>query len=204
MDDIDKKKNKNISELKISDTNNIVNNNNDNNNDNNNNNNQCNINENNNLNIKRINELELYIENSKKKEYDNFLRYKAEIENIKKRSSINIEKTYKFALENFSKDLLPIIDNLERSIQLLDKDNNKLTIMIQGIELTLKSIINLINKYGIKIINKINVPFNPNKHQIISSIKSNKFKSNLVINVMQNGYILHNRLLRPAMVIVSN
>ncbi|XZR52798.1 MAG: nucleotide exchange factor GrpE [Enterobacteriaceae bacterium] len=167
------------------------------------NNEKLNIIKNNEINIKRINELELYIENFKKKEYDNFLRYKAEIENIKKRSSINIEKTYKFALENFSKDLLPIIDNLERAIKLLNKNNNKLISIFEGIELTLKSIINLINKYGIKIINNINVPFDPLKHQAICSIKSIKLEPNYVVNIIQNGYILHNRLLRPAMVIVS-
>ncbi|WMC18871.1 MAG: nucleotide exchange factor GrpE [Enterobacteriaceae bacterium PSpicST2] len=161
------------------------------------------IDENNKINIKRINELELYIKNFKKKEYDNFLRYKAEIENIKKRSSIDIEKTYKFALENFSKDLLLIIDNLERSIKSLNKFNNKLISIFEGIELTLKSIINLINKYGIKIINNTNIQFDPIKHQAICSVKSDKFKSNFIINVVQNGYILHNRLLRPALVIVS-
>ncbi|XZR53197.1 MAG: nucleotide exchange factor GrpE [Enterobacteriaceae bacterium] len=154
-------------------------------------------------NIKLIDELKLNIKNNIKKEYNNFLRYKAEIENIKKRSSINIEKTYKFALENFIKDLLPIIDNLERSTNLLDKNNIKLFTYIEGTELTLKSIINLINKYNIKIINKINVPFNPIHHQAISIIKSKKKQPNLIIDVLQNGYILHNRLLRPALVIVS-
>ncbi|WMC20260.1 MAG: nucleotide exchange factor GrpE [Enterobacteriaceae bacterium PSpyr] len=153
--------------------------------------------------IKNLKKLKLYIKNNKKIEHNNFLRYKAEIENIKKRSLIDIEKTYKFSLENFIKDLLPVIDNLERSTNLLDKNNIELFSYIEGNELTLKTIIYLINKYGIKIINKTKIPFNPIHHQAIGSIKLNDIKSNFVIDVMQNGYILHNRLLRPALVTVS-
>ncbi|BFI91017.1 nucleotide exchange factor GrpE [Enterobacterales bacterium endosymbiont of Anomoneura mori] len=152
---------------------------------------------------KHINKLELHIEDLKKKEYENYLRYKAKIENFKKRTLIDVEKTYKFILEKFSKDLLLIIDNLEMAVKIFNKNNNKKNKIFEGIELTLKSLISLINKYGIKVINKINIPFDPIKHQAISEIITNKFKSNYVINIMQNGYILHDRLLRPAMVIVS-
>ncbi|WMC19670.1 MAG: nucleotide exchange factor GrpE [Enterobacteriaceae bacterium PC38] len=155
------------------------------------------------INAKYLKELKLYIKNNKIKEHNIFLRYKAEIENIKKRSLIDIEKTYKFALENFIKDLLPVIDNLERSTNLLNKNNTKLFSYIEGIELTLKTIIYLINKYGIKIINKTKIKFNPIHHQAIGIIKLNNVKANLVIDIMQNGYVLHNRLLRPALVIVS-
>ncbi|CUR53769.1 Protein GrpE [Serratia symbiotica] len=154
----------------------------------------------------RITELELQLIELKKKEhteYDNLLRAKAEVENIRRRTELDIQKIHKFALESFSSDLLPVIDNLERALELTNKNNPELIPMIKGIELTLKSLQDVIYKYGIIIINDINVPFNPDIHQAISLSESNDHQPNHVIMIMQKGYMLNGRLLRPAMVIVS-
>lgn len=147
--------------------------------------------------------LEEEIKLHKKKIKDIQLRSQAEIENIRRRTTIDIEKAYKFSLERFANDLLPVIDNLERAIELIDKSKNEdSTTITEGIKLTFKLLINTIKKFGIKIINDINVPFNPDIHQAISTIDS-KDTSNNIINIVQKGYTLNNRLLRPAMVIVS-
>lgn len=155
----------------------------------------------------RINELEVQLLESQKNECDwrdRLLRAKAEMENIRRRTELDIEKAHKFALEKFSVDLLPVLDNLERALELADKNNSDLASMIEGIELTLKSLHGVIYKYGIEIIDDINVPFNPDMHQAMSLIESTDQQPNHVVMVMQKGYTLNGRLLRPAMVTVSN
>lgn len=139
-----------------------------------------------------------------KKERENLLRAKAEIENIRKRTEQDISRAYKFALEKFLNELLPVIDNLERAISLIDKEKQEFKSMLEGLELTLKSFLTIISKYGIKIIQNKNVEFNPDLHQAVKTVKSdNKEEKNKVIDIIQKGYILNGRLLRPAMVIVS-
>ncbi|QOI11343.1 nucleotide exchange factor GrpE [Blochmannia endosymbiont of Colobopsis nipponica] len=137
------------------------------------------------------------------REHDSLLRAQAEIENIRRRSEQNIEKAHKFALEFFISELLPVIDNLERTLEMLDKSNDSLAAIIKGIQLTYKSFLDVMYKFGIKIIDDVNVPFDPELHQAMSISESDKFDSNKVITVIQKGYRLHERLIRPAMVIVS-
>ncbi|WMY97383.1 MAG: nucleotide exchange factor GrpE [Arsenophonus sp.] len=139
----------------------------------------------------------------KKKERDIILRSKAEIENIRKRNEKDIEKAYKFSLENFINDLLPVIDNLERAISIFDKNTKQYPSILEGLELTLKTFLNILNKNGINSIEKNNVPFDPSLHQAVTVKKSDKHEPNQVIDVMQKGYTIHGRLLRPAIVIVS-
>ncbi|WP_457913814.1 nucleotide exchange factor GrpE [Candidatus Gillettellia adelgis] len=154
----------------------------------------------------RINELELQLLASQQQQRDgrdSLLRAKAEVENVRRRTKLDIERAHKFALEKFSSDLLPVLDNLERALELADKKNPELTVMIEGIELTLKSLKDVIHKYGIMIIDDVNVPFNPDIHQAMSLIESTDHQQNHVIMVIQKGYMLNSRLLRPAMVAVS-
>lgn len=136
---------------------------------------------------------------------DTRLRAQAEIENIRRRTSIDIEKAHKFALEDFTNELLPVIDSLESALEAANKENTALSNMITGIDLTLKSLLKVISKFGVKIINDINIPFNPDVHQAMSVIESNEdnVANNYIVQVMQRGYILNGRLLRPAMVIVA-
>ena len=151
----------------------------------------------------RIAELEAQLAEAQQRERDSVLRAKAEMENVRRRSEQDVEKAHKFALEKFSGDLLPVIDNLERALELADKNNPELVAMIEGIELTLKSLLDAVRKYGIEVVGELNVPFNPDVHQAMSLMESADHQPNHVMMVMQKGYTLNGRLLRPAMVAVS-
>ncbi|NIG62855.1 MAG: nucleotide exchange factor GrpE [Serratia symbiotica] len=154
----------------------------------------------------RITELEAQLLESQKHERDgrdSLLRAKAEMENVRRRTELDIEKAHKFALEKFSGDLLLVLDNLELALELTDKNNPELIAMIEGIELTLKSLQDVVHKYGIEIVSDVDVPFNPDVHQAMSLIESADHQPNYVMMVMQKGYTLNGRLLRPAMVAVS-
>ncbi|HIE0660083.1 MULTISPECIES: nucleotide exchange factor GrpE [unclassified Providencia] len=151
----------------------------------------------------RIAELEQQLEASQKTEREVMLRAHAEIENIRRRTEQDIEKAHKFALEKFSNELLPVIDNLERAIDAADHESEESKAMLEGLNLTLKTFLDAVAKFGIEPVSDINVPFNPDVHQAITMIESPDHQANHVIEVMQKGYTLNNRLLRPAMVIVS-
>ncbi|WWO99675.1 MAG: nucleotide exchange factor GrpE [Candidatus Dasytiphilus stammeri] len=151
--------------------------------------------------------LEMQLIEAQKHEHDQMLRAKAELENIRRRANLDIEKTYKFALEKFMGELLPVIDNLERALQMADKSNPQLFSMIEGVELTFKSLLDTLHKYGVKVIKETNVSFNPDIHQAISikeiEPQQEAIKTNIVLEIIQPGYLLNGRLLRPAMVVVS-
>lgn len=151
----------------------------------------------------RLAELEAQLAETQQRERDNLLRAKAELENVRRRTELDIEKAHKFALEKFAGDLLPVIDNLERALDLADKNNPELAAMIGGIELTLKSFIDAVRKYGIAIVDETHVPFNPEVHQAMSMMESGDHQPNHVMMIMQKGYTLNGRLLRPAMVAVA-
>lgn len=151
----------------------------------------------------RIAELEAQLKEVQQRERDSLLRAKAEVENVRRRTELDIEKAHKFALEKFSSELLPVIDNLERAIDLADKSNPELTGLIEGVELTLKSMLDAVRKFGMEVVGDIHVPFNPELHQAMTMMESEELEPNHVIMVMQKGYTLNGRLLRPAMVAVS-
>ena len=131
------------------------------------------------------------------------LRAQAEVENIRRRTEIDVEKAHKFALEKFANELLPVIDSLERALEVADKENPELASMIEGIELTLKSLLGAVRKFGVEVVGDTNVPFNPEIHQAMSMMDSDDVAPNHVMMVMQRGYTLNGRLLRPAMVAVA-
>lgn len=151
----------------------------------------------------RITELEQQLLEAQKREREALLRAKAEVENIRRRTEQDVEKAHKFALERFANELLPVIDNLERAIELVNRENAESMSMLEGLELTLKSFLATVGKYGIKVVAEKNVAFNPELHQAMTMIDSEEHEPNQVIDVMQKGYTLNGRLLRPAMVIVS-
>ena len=151
----------------------------------------------------RIADLEAALKVALKNEQEAQIRARAEIDNDRRRVEVDIDKARKFALEKFSTELLPVIDNLERALSVADKNNNELTAIIEGIELTLKSFLDTIKKFGVEPVEEVNVPFNPDVHQAMSMIESADHDANQVINVVQKGYLLNGRLIRPAMVIVS-
>jgi len=151
----------------------------------------------------RIAELEKALAESQGGVREAQVRAQAEIENIRRRTEIDIEKAHKFALEKFANELLPVIDSLERALEVSNKENPELASMVEGIELTLKSLLDAVRKFGVEVVGDIHVPFNPDVHQAMSMIESAEVAPNHVLMVMQRGYTLNGRLLRPAMVAVS-
>jgi len=124
---------------------------------------------------------------------------KAEVENIRRRSYEEADKTRKFAIEGFSQELLSVKDSLEAS---LGSDNVDNKILIDGVELTLKQLNAVFEKFNIVEINPIGEKFDPNEHQAMSMVESKEQESNTVLSVLQKGYKLNDRVIRPAMVSV--
>lgn len=131
------------------------------------------------------------------------LRARAEMENAKRRAEAEVSKARKFALEKFAGELLPVIDNLERAIQVADAENEAVKPLIEGVELTMKSFVSTVEKNGLTIIDPQGEPFNPEMHQAMSMQETADMPANTVMAVMQKGYQINGRLLRPAMVMVS-
>mgnify|MGYP006188227135 CR=1 FL=1 len=136
-------------------------------------------------------------------QHELMLRIKAEAENARRRASLDVEKAHKFALEKFAGDLLPVVDNLERALGFINREDEALKGVVEGVELTLKSFLDTVAKYGVNQIDPQGQPFNPEHHQAMSIQPSADVAPNTVTFVMQKGYELNGRLLRPAMVGVS-
>ncbi|ADO10501.1 nucleotide exchange factor GrpE [Pantoea eucalypti] len=151
----------------------------------------------------RIAQLEAELAQSQTGVRDAQLRAQAEVENIRRRAEMDVEKAHKFALEKFANELLPVIDSLERALEVANKEDPQLASMIEGIELTLKGLLGAVRKFGVEVVGETGVPFNPEVHQAMSMMESEEFEPNHVMLVMQRGYTLNGRLLRPAMVAVS-
>ncbi|MEL0653800.1 nucleotide exchange factor GrpE [Pseudoalteromonas issachenkonii] len=134
---------------------------------------------------------------------DGVVRAAADVDNIRRRAAQDVEKAHKFALEKFANELLPVIDNLERAIEFSDKENETLKPLLEGIDMTVKSFNDAVAKFGVEIVNPQGEQFNPDFHQAMSIQPSDDVTPNTVLAVMQKGYTLNGRLLRPAMVMVS-
>lgn len=147
--------------------------------------------------------LQAQLEEVEQRERDSLLRTKAEMENLRRRTELDIEKAHKFALDKFANELLPVLDSLDRALEVSDKNNPDMAPMIEGIELTQKSMIDVMRKFGVEVVDSVNVPFNPDVHQAIAMVESDDVASNHVLMVMQKGYTLNGRTLRAAMVSVA-
>ncbi len=135
--------------------------------------------------------------------WDKAVRAVAEMENMKKRLQKDLENAHKFALENFARELLPIIDSLELGIQAAVGDSQELVKLREGSELTLKQLQTVLKKFNIEEIDPQGQPFNPELHQAMSMQPTSDVPPNTITTVFQKGYTLNGRLLRPAMVIVA-
>jgi molecular chaperone GrpE len=158
------------------------------------------------LSEERINELELAVvtaQSTVSDQKDSVIRAKAEVDNIRRRAAQDVEKARKFALEKFAGEMLTTVDNLERALQSIDKDDESKKGVIEGIELTLQGLIASLDKFGVKAVDPQDQPFNPEFHQAMSMQEVPDVAPNTVIAVMQKGYELNGRLIRPAMVMVS-
>lgn len=152
--------------------------------------------------IARVQELEEYIAEANKREQEIALRARAEIENIRRRTEQDVEKAHKFALEKFSKELLNVVDNLERGLQALDGADDSVKALAEGVELTHKGLVSTLSNFGVEAVGAIGEVFNPELHQAISMQPAEGIEANHISTVLQKGYTLHGRVIRPAMVMV--
>ncbi|AZS51648.1 nucleotide exchange factor GrpE [Entomomonas moraniae] len=147
----------------------------------------------------RVAELESELEEAK----NQVLRAAAEVQNMRRRVEQDIEKAHKFALEKFASDLLPVLDSLERGIEVSVGDHDSVAAIREGMELTLKVFKDTLKRFNIEEVNPEGEPFNPDTQQAMAMEPSENVEPNTVLKVFQKGYLINGRLLRPAMVVVS-
>lgn len=133
---------------------------------------------------------------------DKVLRLSAEFENFKKRKQREIDEFKKFANETIFRQLLSVVDNLERAIDSATDAVDE-TSLLEGVKLTHKELLKLFESFNVTLVEAEEKPFDPNFHQAVTHAQNNDVPDNTVTNVLQKGYMLHDRLLRPAMVVVS-
>ncbi|MFA6012312.1 MAG: nucleotide exchange factor GrpE [Desulfobacteraceae bacterium] len=142
-------------------------------------------------------------ENAAKESYDKMLRAAAEQENFKKRIHRETLDFQKFANESLIKELLPIVDNLERAVESSGPDQKQAQAIVEGVKMTLKEIYKVLERFNLKSLESEGKLFDPNFHQAVMQQETAEHPENIVLKEMQKGYILHDRLIRPAMVVVS-
>ncbi|EFK10509.1 co-chaperone GrpE [delta proteobacterium NaphS2] len=133
---------------------------------------------------------------------DNYLRSQAEMENMKKRFQKEKQELVKYGNEILTKQLLPVADNLEKALD-HSKDENSLEALREGVDLTLKGLISVLEKAGVEVVQAIGAPFDPNFHEAVSEQMDDSAEPGTVLKELQKGYLLNDRLIRPAMVIVN-
>ena len=134
--------------------------------------------------------------------WDKLLRAMAELENIKRRAERDVANAHKYALDRFIDTLLPVADSLEQAL-LNCKEGADYEALRAGLEMTLNMFVQGLSKFGVKLLDPVGQPFDPNLHEAMMQQDSADYPNNTVITVMQKGYLLHDRLVRPARVIVS-
>jgi len=151
-------------------------------------------------------QLQLLLEDARAKadeHWEMVIRARAESENLKKRHSRELENAHKFAIEKFVNELLPVKDSMELGLSAAQGEAADVDKLVEGTELTLKLLADVMAKFGIEEINPEGEPFNPEFHQAMAMQPSNEVEPNTVLTVVQKGYTLNDRLVRPAMVMVS-
>ena len=135
--------------------------------------------------------------------WDQVVRLQAEMDNLRKRSGRDLANAHKFALEGFANELLPVKDSLEMGLAAFDVEGAETGSLKEGVELTLQMLTSAMDKAAIKEVNPRDEPFDPDFHQAMSMQERDDVEPNTVVNVVQTGYTLNGRLIRPALVIVS-
>ncbi|MFC0322969.1 nucleotide exchange factor GrpE [Gallibacterium melopsittaci] len=154
--------------------------------------------------LAKIQDLESQLEEAAKKEQDILLRTRAEIDNIRRRTEVDVEKAHKFGLEKFAKEILNVIDNLERAASTPNtSEDESVKALFDGVELTLKDLLSTVAKFGIEPVGVVGETFNPDLHQAISMQPAEGFTTNQITTVLQKGYLLNGRVIRPAMVMIA-
>jgi len=137
---------------------------------------------------------------------DQMLRTQAEMQNVRRRAEIDVEKAHKFALEKFVKELLPVADSLEKAVESTEsqEESGELVASIrEGVEMTLDLFMKSLSKFNVEQLNPVGEPFDPQQHEAMSMVPAPDAEPNSVVNVVQKGYLLNGRVVRPAMVIVA-
>ncbi|MCF6767921.1 nucleotide exchange factor GrpE [Thiotrichales bacterium 19S11-10] len=153
----------------------------------------------------KVDQLYTQLENEQKKAHkseDKALRLHAEMENLRKRTERDIENAHKFALEKCLKELIPVVDSMEHACD-VSSDDEQVLAMQKGVQLTMKMLIDTLAKFGVEQINPEGDKFDPLSHEAMSTQPNDKVDANTVIHVLQKGYRLNDRVVRPARVIVS-
>ncbi|MCW8883676.1 MAG: nucleotide exchange factor GrpE [Motiliproteus sp.] len=131
------------------------------------------------------------------------LRARADVQNIRRRSEQDVEKAHKFALERFTNELLPVVDSLERAVESAQSEDEAVVAIRQGVDMTLSMMMAALKKFNVEPVDPQGEPFDPQHHQAMSMVENGDVEPNTVLHVMQKGYLLNGRLVRPAMVMVS-
>ncbi|MFY0992202.1 nucleotide exchange factor GrpE [Halomonas sp. C05BenzN] len=145
----------------------------------------------------RVEELEQSVAEAK----DQALRAAAEAQNVRRRAEQEAEKARKFALEKFVRELLPVVDSLEKALEAMGEDATEAH--REGVSMTLKMQHDVLGKFGVEVVEPHGEPFDPQYHEAMAMVPNPELEPNTVMEVMQKGYLLNGRLVRPAMVVVS-
>ncbi|MFG6176127.1 nucleotide exchange factor GrpE [Halomonas sp. THAF12] len=145
----------------------------------------------------KVEELEQALSDAK----DQSLRAAAEAQNVRRRAEQETDKARKFALEKFVKELLPVVDSLEKALEAMGEDATEAH--REGVSMTLKMQLDVLDKFGVEVVEPAGEPFDPQYHEAMAMVPNPELEPNTVMDVMQKGYLLNGRLVRPAMVVVS-
>jgi molecular chaperone GrpE len=146
----------------------------------------------------KISELEAKIEEMENK----YLRLQADFDNSRRRAKLDLEAAQKYRAQSLAKDLLQSLDNFERATK-IEADNEQTKLLLQGLDMVYKGILDGLKKEGIEPIESVGKEFDPNLHQAVMQVQNDSFESNVVVEEFQKGYMLKDKVLRPAMVTVN-
>ena len=131
------------------------------------------------------------------------LRTLADMENLRRRTRIDVENAHKYALEKFVNELIPVVDSMEMGIEAAAKEDVDIKSIQEGMEMTLKQMLDVLQKFDVERVNPQNEAFNPELHEAMTMVPNAELAPNTVMDVIQKGYTLNGRVVRPARVIVS-
>ncbi len=157
--------------------------------------------------LSEVDQLKQQVEELKAKADENwnlYLRSQADIENVRKRATKDVESAHKYAIDKFVAELLPIKESMDLGYAASHEDDADIAKIKEGTELTLKMFSSMFDKFKIVEVNPVGEKFNPAFHEAISMLPSPEFEANIVMNVVQKGYLLNERVVKPALVVVSN
>ena len=135
--------------------------------------------------------------------HENYLRAMAEVENVRRRGEREVANAHKFGLEKLIGELLPVRDSLEMGLQAGEQEKADVAALREGTELTLKMLVQVLEKFGVEEVNPEGEPFNPDRHEAVTTMQTSEAEADTVVQVMQKGYLLNERVVRPAMVVVA-